>query len=179
VKILLLAVVLGLALVSAGCGGGDSEPSATPTDEWAERYCAAIVDWANELRRATDELRDFRSLSQDDFDQAAADIRSATENFAAELRGLGAPDTHFGEQARQEVDTFATAMEADLAEIEEVVGDVAGVKEISKAIVTITAALTSMNKAFTTMVNSLSKMGPKNELQTALEDAESCDDLSS
>jgi hypothetical protein len=178
VRIVLLVVVLGLALVPAGCGGDDNESSATPTEEWAEGYCAAIVDWATELRRATDELRDYRSLSQAAFDQAGADIRSATEAFTAELRELGAPDTDFGEEARQAVDTFATATEADLADIERAVEDVSGITGISKAVVSITAALTSMNKSFTTMVNSLRKLDPEEELQTALEDAESCDDLS-
>jgi len=176
-KTALLVVVLGLALVSAGCGGDDSESSARPTEEWAEGYCSAIVDWATELRRATDELRDYRSLSQEAFDQAGADIRSATEAFTSELRGLGAPDTDFGEEARQAVDTFATATEADLADIERAVEDVSGITGISKAVVSITAALTSMNKSFTTMVNALRRIDPEKELQTALEDAESCDDL--
>ena len=52
---------------------------------------------------------------------------------------------------------------------------VSGATDISKAVVSITATLTSMNKSFTTMVNSLRKAGK--ELQTALENAESCDDL--
>jgi hypothetical protein len=173
----LIAIVLGLALVSAGCGGGGDESSGTPTDEWAEGYCASIVDWATELRGATDELRDTQSLSQEAFDQAGADIRSATDTFTAELRELGVPDTDFGEEARQAVDTFATATEADLAKIEQAVEDVSGVSGISKAVVSITAALTSMNKSFTTMVNSLRKIDPEKELQTALEDADSCDDL--
>jgi hypothetical protein len=176
-RLALLAVVLGLALVSAGCGGGGDESSGTPTDEWAEGYCASIVDWATELRGATDELRDTQSLSQEAFDQAGADIRSATDTFTAEIRELGAPDTDFGEEARQAVDTFATATEADLAKIEQAVEDVSGVSGISKAVVSITAALTSMNKSFTTMVNSLRKIDPEKELQTALEDADSCDDL--
>ncbi len=174
-KIALAAVVLGLALAAAGCGGDDSESSATPTEEWAEGYCAAIVDWATELRQSTDVLRDYRSLSQDAFDQAGADIRSATEDFAAELRALGAPDTESGEEARQAVQTFATATETDVDEIEQAVDGVSDASDISKAVVSITATLTSMNKAFTTMVNSLRKAGK--ELQTALENAESCDDL--
>ena len=34
-----------------------------------------------------------------------------------------------------------------------------------------------MNKAFTAMVTSLQKIDPEEELQTALEDTESCNDL--
>jgi len=176
-RLALLAVVLGLALVSAGCGGGGDESSGTPTDEWAEGYCAAIVDWTTERRRATDKLRDYRSLSQDAFAQAGAELRSATEAFTADLRELGAPDADFGEDARQAVDLFATATEADLADIERSVEGISGPSDISTAIVSIAAALTSINKSFTTMANSLSRIDPERELQTALENAESCDEL--
>jgi hypothetical protein len=176
-KIGLLVVVLGLARVQVGCGGDDNGSSAASTEEWAEGYCAAIVDWLGELEQATGELRDFRSLSQEAFDEAGSDIRSATEDLTTELRGLGAPDTDFGEEARQTVDTFATSAEADLADIEQSVEDVFGGTSISDAIVSVTAALTSINKAYTAMFDSLRKIDREKELQTALEGAESCDDL--
>ena len=176
-KIALCAVVLGLALVAAGCGGDDSESSATPTEEWTEGFCSAIVDWLGELERATGELRDYRSLSQEAFDQAGSDIRSATEVLTADLRGLGAPDTDSGDEARQALDTFVTSAEADLDEIEQAVEDVFGGTPITQAITTITAALTSINEAYTAMFASLRKIDPKKELQEALKDAESCDDL--
>jgi len=176
-KIGLLVVVLGLALVQVGCGGDENESSGASTEEWAEGYCAAIVDWLGELGQATGELRDFRSLSQEAFDQAGSDIRSATEDLTAELRGLGAPDTDFGEEARQAVDTFATSAEADLADIEQAVEDVFGGTSIPDAIVSVTASLTSINKAYTTMFESLGEIDPEKELRAALKDAESCDDL--
>ncbi len=172
----LFALVLALAAV--GCGGDDGDSaSGTPTAEWAEGYCAAITGWANELKQATDELRNFESLSRESFQQAGEDIDSATKTFTGELRALGAPDTEFGAEARQVVETFATAAEADLVAIESAVDNVSGVAGISKGVVSITAALTSMNKAFTSMVRSLRKIDPEEELQNALEDAESCDDL--
>ncbi|CAN5338268.1 hypothetical protein BH20ACT13_BH20ACT13_03380 [soil metagenome] len=172
----LFALVFALAAVGCGGDNGDSAPG-TATAEWAEGYCAAITDWANELKLATDQLRDLGSLSRESFQQAGEDIDSATETFTDELRGLGAPDTESGEEARQVVETFATAAEADLVAIESAVDNVSGVAGISKAVVSITAALTSMNKAFMTMVKSLQRIDPEEELQGALEDAESCDDL--
>ena len=172
------ALVLALALVAVGCGGDDGDSgSATSTADWAEGYCAAITDWANELKQATDQLRDLKSLSQEAFQQAGEDIDSATETFTAELRALGAPDTKSGEEARQVVETFATAAETDLVAIESAVENASGAAGISKAVVSITASLTSMNKAFTTMVSSLRKIDREEELQSALEDADSCDDL--
>jgi len=177
-RIVLCLIVLVLALVAVGCGGDDGDSgSATSTADWAEGYCAAITDWASELKQATDQLRDFNSLSRESFQQAGEDIDSATETFTAELRALGAPDIESGEQARRAVETFATAAEADLVTIEAAVENVSGVAGISKAVVSITEGLTSMNKAFMTMVKSLQRIDPKEELQSALEDAESCDDL--
>jgi hypothetical protein len=178
VKIGLFLVVLGLALVPVGCGGDDNESSNLSTEDWAEGYCAAIVDWLGELEQATGELRDFRSLSQEAFDEAGSDIRSATEDLTGELRGLGAPDTDFGEEASQAVDTFATSAEADLADIEQAVEDVFSGTSISEAIASVTAALTSINKAYTAMFDSLGEIDREKELQAALEDADSCDELS-
>lgn len=171
-------LVVVLALTAMGCGGdGDDSGSATPTDEWAEGYCSAIVDWATALNGATNELRDLESLSRQDFSQAGDDIRSATETITGELRALGAPDTEFGAEARQAVETFATAAEGDLADVERAVRSVSGLAGISKAVSSITAALTSLNKDFQRMVASLRRIDPEEELQSALEDADSCDDL--
>ena len=177
-KIALLVIALGLALVSAGCGGDDSESSTTPTEEWAEGYCAAIVDWLAELETSTGTLRNYKSLSQEAFDQAGSDIRSATDDIVAELRALGAPDTATGEEVRQVVDTFTTSTEADLADIQQAVDDVFGGTRITDAIVPVTAALTSINKAYTTMFDSFKSVDPQKELRTALKNAESCDELS-
>lgn len=178
-KVILLALALGLALVAAGCGGDDEEAATeTPTAEWAEGFCAAIVGWLAELETATGDLREYRSLSQEAFDQAGTDIRSSTEDLTAELRALGAPETESGEEARQAVETFATAAEAGLADIEQAVDDVFGGMKIADAIVPVTAALTSINEAYNTMFESLRKLEQKKELQDALKDAESCDALS-
>ena len=178
-KVILLALVLGLALAAAGCGGdGEEAATETPTAEWAEGFCAAIVDWLAELETATGELREYRSLSQEAFDQAGTDIRSSTEDLTAEIRALGAPETESGEEARQAVETFATAAEAGLADIEQAVDDVFGGMKIADAIVPVTAALTSINEAYNTMFESLRKLEQKKELQDALKNAESCDALS-
>ena len=177
-RTVLCSTALVLAFAAVGCGGDDgASASGTETAEWAEGYCAAITDWANALQQATDPLRDLKSLSLESIQQAGEDIDSATETFTGELRALGAPDIESGENARQVVETFATAAESDLVAIESAVENVSGVVGISKSVVSITAALTSMNKAFTTMVTSLRKIDPDKELQNALEDAESCDDL--
>ena len=178
-KAALLALVLGLSLVAAGCGGEDDDASAaaTPTAEWAEGFCAALVDWLADLERATGELKNYRSLSQEAFDQAGTDIRSSTEDLGEELRALGAPDTESGEDARQVVDTFASTAEAALDDIDQAVEDVFGGTPIAQAIVPVTAALTSINEAYTTMFESLRELEPKKELQDALKDADSCDAL--
>ena len=49
--------------------------------------------------------------------------------------------------------------------------------KVSEAIVPVTAALTSINEAYTTMFESLRMIKQKKELQNALKNAESCDEL--
>ena len=111
------------------------------------------------------------------FDQAGTDIRSATEDLtrAASARRARHRVRRGGEQA---VETFAIAAEAGLADIEQAVDDVFGGMKVSEAIVPVTAALTSINEAYTTMFESLRMIKQKKELQNALKNSESCDQLS-
>lgn len=174
---LLAIIAAALALVATGCGGGDDEPEASATDEWAEGFCGAITTWAESLEQATDELRSFNSLSRDAFEQAAEDIRTATGDFADDLQALGTPDTESGEEAKQAVDDFATTLEEDSADIETAVEGVSGVTSIPAAVTDITAALSSMNAAFSSMLRTIRKGDAAGELKTAFEDADACVDL--
>jgi hypothetical protein len=173
----LAGLVVSMAVVAVGCGGDDESASATGTAEWAEGFCGAITTWSNALEEATDDLRSLDSLSRDNFEQAADDIRAATETFGDDLRDLGAPDTESGDDARQAVDDFAETLDDDTADIESAVDDVSGITEIPAAVTDITAALSSMNAAFSSMLATIREGDAADELETALEDADACSDL--
>jgi hypothetical protein len=172
----LALLVVSLALVAAGCGG-DDEASADPTAEWAEGFCTAITTWTDSITEATDELRSLSSLSRDSFEQAGEDIRTATTQFGDDLRALGSPETDSSEEAQQAVDDFATAIDEDSADIESAIQDVSGITDIPKAVQDITASLSSMQAAFSAMLKTIRTDDARNELETAFENADSCDDI--
>ena len=172
----LAAVVASLALVAAGCGGDDSS-EASATDQWAEDFCAAITTWTNSLRESTDDLRSLSSLSRDDFEQSGEDIRTATETFRDDLRELGRPETESGEEAEQAIDEFADTLESDSAEIESTISGVSGITDLPQAAQDITASLSSMNEAFSSMIETVREGDAQGELETSLENADACDDL--
>jgi hypothetical protein len=170
----LAGIVVSLALVAAGCGGDDS---ASATDQWADGFCTAITTWTGAITDATDELRSLSSLSQESFEQAAGDIRTATSTFGDDLRALGAPETESGEEAQQAIEEFATGLEDDSAEIQSAIQGVSGITDLPGAVQEITAALTSMNEAFQSMMKTIREGDAADELETAFEDADACDEI--
>jgi hypothetical protein len=172
----LALLVASLALVAAGCGG-DDEASADPTAEWAEGFCTAITTWTDSITEATDELRSLSSLNRDSFEQAGEDIRTATQAFGDDLRALGSPETESGDEAKQAIDDFATTLDEDSADIETAIQDVSGITDIPGAVQDITASLSSMNAAFSTMLKAIRTGDAQDELQTAFENADACDDI--
>lgn len=172
----LALLVASLALVATGCGG-DDEASADPTAEWAQGFCTAITTWTDSITGATDELRSLSSLNRDSFEQASEDIRAATSDFGDDLRALGSPETESGEEAKQAIDDFATTLDEDSADIEAAVQDVSGITGIPGAVQDITASLSSMNAAFSTMLSAIRTGDAQDELQTAFENADACDDI--
>ena len=171
----LALLVSALALVAAGCGGGDDE-EASSTDQWAEDFCGAITTWHAALTDATDELRGL-SISRDSLEQAADDMRSATTDFVDDLQALGAPETTSGEEAKQAIDDFETSLEEGRADIEAAVDDVSGITGVPKAIQDITAALSSIDAARSKMLAAIRTEDAQDELQSAFENADACDDL--
>jgi hypothetical protein len=169
-------LVASLALVAAGCGG-DDEASADPTAAWAEGFCTAITTWTDSITEATDELRSLSSLNRESFEQAAEDIRTATTDFGDDLRALGSPETESGEEAKQAIDDFATTLDDDSADIETAIQDVSGITDIPGAVQDITTSLSSMNAAFSTMLSAIRTDDAQDELQTAFENADACDEI--
>jgi hypothetical protein len=173
--LVLAACVASLMIVAAGCGGDDAET--TSADEWAEAFCSAVQDWGDELERIGDQVGDVSSLSSESLEEAADDADAATENFVERVRDLGAPDTESGDAVEQELDELADSVEAERAEIEEAVDDADGLGGVADAVGTIGASLSAMGTALQETLEALDSADVDGELESALEDAESCDEL--
>lgn len=175
---LLVSAVAALALVTAGCGGSDESSSASPTEEWASGFCTAITTWKDSLTSITEQFSNSSSLSSEALNDAANDASSATETLVDDLKALGTPDTESGEEVKNSIDDLSTTVESEVANIESAANDVSGLTDLPNAITSITTSLSAMSTAFASTLEAVQTADVDGELQTALEDAPECADIS-
>ena len=175
--LVLLACVSSLALVAAGCGGDDSE--AGSVDEWAEEFCTTVTTWTDELERIGEDFGNGSSLSLDAIREAGEEADTATEEFAESLRDLGAPDTESGNAVEEELEELADTVEAERDELREVIDEAEGLGGVGQALGAIGTSIGEMGTALEQTVQTLDEAEASGELETALENAESCDELTS
>lgn len=182
-KPLIASAVSALALVAAGCGGSDestsASPSASPTDEWADGFCTAITTWTDSIQSVTERFTDLSSFSQEGLEEAANDVKGATDDLVDDLQGLGAPDTESGQAVKDSIDELTSTFESEVATIEDTAQGVSGLTAIPGAVTSITASITAMSTAFSSTFQTLEDADVEGELQTALDDSPACADISS
>jgi uncharacterized phage infection (PIP) family protein YhgE len=164
------AVMLVLAALAAGCGGGDEE-SAASTD-WADGVCTALATWGDSIKSVTDDVTSSDS-SKDRVQKATANVKEATDTLADDLQDLGRPGTESGEQAQDALEKLATGLRQDLAKIE----DAADGDSAAAAAATISSSLASMSGRIGTALNELEQLDAEGELSDAFEEADACQDL--
>jgi hypothetical protein len=171
----LAALIASLALVASGCGGDDS--SAASADEWAEEFCTTVQTWMDELERIGEDLGDASSLSADTIREAGEEADTATDDFVQSLRDLGAPETDSGNAVEEELEELADTVEAEREEIREIVDEAEGLGGVAEALGTIGNSIGAMGTALQQTLETLDDADASGELETALENAESCDEL--
>ena len=175
----LSAVVAVLALVAAGCGGSNNEPTASPTDEWAAGFCSAVTTWTDELQTITSQFSDTSNLSQDGLQSTAEDARDATDTLVGDLKDLGAPDTQSGEEVKSSLDALGETLQSESSDITDTVDGISGITDIPSAVTSISTSLSAMGTAFSQTLQTIEDADAGNELQTALQDSPECADISS
>jgi hypothetical protein len=171
-RLLVAAFIAALALAAAGCGGDDE----SATEQWAGDVCTAISNWTTSLREATDSLT-AGSIGQNGLQDAVADIKAATSTLADDLRGLGAPETDSGDQAKEALDELSTQIEGDVDKIENALEGVSTPAEALTAASTVSTTLASMATAVGSAFSQLEQLDASGELEDAFRNASSCDDL--
>lgn len=174
---LLVSAVAAIALVAAGCGGSDESSSASPTEEWASGFCNAVTTWTDSLTSITEQFSNSSSLSSEALNDAANDVTSSTETLVDDLKALGTPDTESGEEVKNSIDDLSTTVETEVTNIESAANDVSGLTDLPNAITSITASLSAMSTAFASTLEAVQTADVDGELQTALEDAPECADI--
>jgi methyl-accepting chemotaxis protein len=164
---------MALALVAAGCGGGDDGPEASATDEWAESFCTAVSTWRTEL----DQIVEGVSPTSESIEQAVEDASDATDSFLDELRDLGGPDTESGDEIESAVDAFSDTVETEKASVEEAVEDVDDLSGIAGAASAVSTSVSTMAAALQTAIQTIENADVEGEVRTALENTPACDQL--
>ena len=111
-------------------------------------------------------------------EQAADDAKKTTETLVDTVKGLGAPDTKAGEQARTMVDTLSTELSTDVETIQKAVADVSGVQSLVTAVTTVSATVSKISDQLSSSFDELASLrDADDQLKQSFADAESCDGL--
>jgi hypothetical protein len=173
-RMLAAALVAGIALVAAGCGGDDKSVSAST--QWAGDVCTAVNTWRNDISSTASSLTS--NPTRAGVEQAAEDAKSTTETLVDTLKGLGSPDTEAGEQARSAVDTLSTDLQSDVDTIQKAVDDASGVQGLLGAVSVVSAAVANISQQLSAAMDQLGSLRDvDDQLRQSFADAESCDGL--
>jgi uncharacterized protein YoxC len=172
----LLVVLLLAASLAAGCGGDDGGGGGSSATEWADELCTAITDWTESITSATESITGGEP-SEESLRNAVDDIAESTSDFVDEVKGLGAPDTEAGDEAKETVDQLADDVDGEIEKIRSAAENASGVSGVLEAFSTITGALSTMGQQVASGFSDLEQLDPQGELENAFEDADSCQDL--
>ena len=175
-----VATLAAAALLAAGCGSSDSgsttSSDTSPTTEWAAGLCTAISTWKSSISAIGDTIKGG-TISKDALTSAVDDAKSATDTLTSDLDALGTPDTEAGQQAKDSIDQLSTELKDDVATIQDELDNASGITGLIAAIPTITKSLANMGTQVSTAISDLESLDAKGELQSAFNDASSCDGL--
>jgi len=170
------ALVLVLVVLAAGCGSKSSQP--TSTADWADGVCSAFTTWKSSITSSADSLKGG-DLSQDSLQSTADDMKSATETLESDLKDLGKPDTQAGQQAKDSLDQLSSDLKTDTDSIQTAVDGVSDLSGVASAIATVSTTLATMQSQVISTFNSLKQLDAQGELQSAFEQSNACQQLSS
>jgi hypothetical protein len=166
------AVVVAVALLAAGCGSSKSAGTTTTssTVEWANSVCSAVATYKGSLTDATKSLTG--NISKSGLQDAADQVKSATDTFVSTTKSLGKPDTEAGKQAKTTLDTLSSQLDADVSAVQSATGS-----GVLAAVSSISATLVTAQKQITTAFDQLQGLDAKGELSDAFSQASACSSL--
>jgi septal ring factor EnvC (AmiA/AmiB activator) len=165
-----------LAVLAAGCGGSDTSAE----EEWAGDICTAVSGWQDQVQQSTDEAREALqspgSGTLAAIDAEVREITDATDELGDDLRELEPPDTEAGEQAKRELDTFATQLQATATNTKETFDNLpedAGITELANALEPLIPSIQSLIESASSTFTAVKESG--SELEQGFDDADSCE----
>jgi hypothetical protein len=152
-----------------------STQESSAAQDWANSLCQAVTSWNNAITAAGASLKD--DPTEESLESAAEEIQRATEALADDLKGLGAPDTESGQQAKESVDELATGLDQGVDQIRSAVDEASGVSGALTAISAVSTTLVSMGDQVSSTVQRLEESDAQGELADAFRQAGACSGL--
>jgi methyl-accepting chemotaxis protein len=169
--------VLALVALAVGCGG-DDDGGGSATQDWANGVCEAVSTWSESIRSTADSLRSG-ATSPDALRDAVDEFADATQTFVDDLRGLGAPDTEAGDEAKAALDELSEDVDENIEEMNNAVEGASGVSGIVEAATSVSTTLAAMGQQLSSTFSELEGLDASGEIEDAFRDADSCDELTS
>jgi peptidoglycan hydrolase CwlO-like protein len=102
-----------LALVAAGCGGGNSDKKANET--YANGVCTAIDGWATEVKSLA--TVPSGGITKASLDTKLSQFATATKNLVSQIKAVPAPNTSEGQAAKKQIDQLASQVQTTSAAV--------------------------------------------------------------
>jgi hypothetical protein len=126
--------VVAVILAAAAIGGRDESGETVPAGEWAQNVCGAVGVWRGELEAIVEDVRTPNASSTAGGEEPQSEtpqgrtgfVRKgleraiqATETVVEGIDNAGVPDTEQGEEAAEDVSTWAERALDDLEEAQD------------------------------------------------------------
>jgi len=165
-----LVLLVSALLLAAGCGGAD-ESSA---EAWADDVCGSLNGWFADVDTALEGLTDEGlQLNRADVDDAGEAVGDATDELGNELDELDPLETESGQEAEKVVSDLRETLRDDVEAIREALSGDSPLEAVSA----VATALSSAEASLQESVDALAELDAGGELESAFEDADSCDEL--
>lgn len=165
------------ALLTAGCGSSSSTTTATTnaagTVVWANGVCSATNTWQQALKDTANSLKSG-PYTKAGIQDAAAQMKAATDDYVSALKNLGEPDTQAGKDAKAAVDKLATQLQSGADTIQKATEGVSDASGVLNAVSVVSGTLVTMGDQAKTTVGDLKALDPKGELEQAFSQADAC-----
>ena len=106
-------LLLALAFIAAGCGGGNSDKQANQT--YATGVCKAINTWATQVKSLT--TVPSGGITKASIDAKLSQFESATKTLVSEIKAVPPPNTSEGQAAKKQIDQLASQVQTTSAAV--------------------------------------------------------------
>jgi ElaB/YqjD/DUF883 family membrane-anchored ribosome-binding protein len=151
----LVALLLSLSAVAAGCGG----KSQSPEEKWANSICGSVTTWKDSVTSSVDKIRsELQSPSSASVDSIRSEISSisdATTKLSSDLKSTGAPNTPAGTEAKQKVESLATQLDHTVQQAKSSVPEGASITTVVTSLSSLAPTIETLGTSAQTTLKSI------------------------